>query len=63
MHGHPDLVGIMLTNGTMRMTYPDGTTEDIITTAGQVTRMPATEHLPQNASGHVFEAILIELKP
>jgi quercetin dioxygenase-like cupin family protein len=62
MHGHPALVGVMLTDGHIRMTYPDGRTEEITAKAGQVLHFPATEHLPENLGDRVFEAILIELK-
>ena len=62
MHAHPALVAIMLSNSTIRMTYPDGRTEDISTIPGQLMQMPETEHLPQNVSDQPFEGILIELK-
>jgi quercetin dioxygenase-like cupin family protein len=62
MHGHPGLVAIMLTDGHIRMTYPDGRTEEITGKAGQVLRFPPTEHLPENLSDRVFEGVLIELK-
>ncbi|MBZ5624549.1 MAG: cytoplasmic protein [Acidobacteriia bacterium] len=62
MHGHPALVGVMLTETNIRMTYPDGTSEEIATKAGQVLRFPAIEHLPENLSDQVFEAVVIELK-
>ena len=62
MHGHPAVVAVMLTDSQIRMTYPDGRTEEINAKAGQVMNMPATEHLPENLSDQVIEAILIELK-
>jgi len=62
MHGHPALVGIMLTDGNFRFTYPDGKTEDITTKAGQVLYFPAFEHLPENLSDKPFEVIAMELK-
>ena len=62
MHGHPALVGVMLTDGNIRMTYADGKTEEITGKAGQVLRFPATEHLPENLGDQAFEIILIELK-
>jgi quercetin dioxygenase-like cupin family protein len=63
MHGHPALVGVMLTDGQIRFTYPNGKSEDISARAGQVLSFPATEHLPENLSDHPFEAIAVELKP
>jgi len=62
MHGHPSLVGIMLTNSEIRMTYPDGKTEVITAKAGQILRFPAVKHLPENLSDKPMEVILVELK-
>lgn len=62
MHGHPALVGIMLTDGDIRFTYPDGKVEDIRAQAGQVLSFPAHEHLPENLGDKPFEAVIVELK-
>jgi quercetin dioxygenase-like cupin family protein len=62
MHGHPAMIGIMLTDSNIRFTYPDGRTEEITGKAGQVLNFPALEHLPENLSDQVFEAIAVELK-
>jgi hypothetical protein len=47
MHSHPSLVGVMLTDCNIRFTYPDGRTEDIAATAGQVVSFPPIDHLPE----------------
>ncbi|MGD1093000.1 MAG: hypothetical protein ABSB35_13540 [Bryobacteraceae bacterium] len=62
MHGHPALVGVMLTDCHIRFTYPDGKTEEITAKAGQVVSFPALEHLPENLSDKPFEAVGVELK-
>jgi uncharacterized RmlC-like cupin family protein len=62
MHGHPALVGIMITDCHARFTYPDGKTEEITAKAGEVHDFPALEHLPENLSDKPFEVIGIELK-
>ena len=62
MHGHPALVGIMLTDCHIRFTYPDGKTEESTGKAGQVMNFPALEHNPENLSDRPFEAIAVELK-
>jgi quercetin dioxygenase-like cupin family protein len=62
MHGHPALVGVMLTDGHIRFTYPNGKSEDITAQAGQVLSFPAVEHLPENLSDQPFEAVAVELK-
>ncbi len=62
MHGHPSMVGVMLTDMHIRFTYPDGRVEEVSGNAGQVLQFPATEHLPENLSDQPFEAIGVELK-
>src|SRR5258708_27180576 len=56
MHGHPALVGVMLTVADIRFTYPDGKTEEITGTAGAVLNFPAIEHRPENLIDQPFEA-------
>jgi quercetin dioxygenase-like cupin family protein len=62
MHSHPALVAIMLTDGHVRFTYPDGKTEDVNVKAGQVLQFPALAHLPENVGDQPFETIGVELK-
>jgi quercetin dioxygenase-like cupin family protein len=62
MHGHPEMIGVMLTKGRIRFTFPDGKTEEIEATAGQVLHMPAVDHLPENLTDDSFEVIGVELK-
>ena len=61
MHGHPALIGVILTDCHMRFTYPDGKTEDIQAKSGQVLNFPALDHLPENLGDGWFEAIVVEL--
>ena len=62
MHAHPAMVGVMVTDCHIRFSYPDGRTEEIRGKAGQVLSFPPHEHLPENLSDQVFEAVAIELK-
>lgn len=62
MHGHPAAVAIFLTDCKVRMTYPDGRTEEMDVRAGQTQFTPAQEHLPENLSDHTIEVIVVELK-
>jgi len=62
MHGHPALVGVMMTDGHIRFRYPDGKIEDIQATAGQILNFPALQHLPENLGDKPFEVIAVELK-
>ena len=62
MHNHPDSVAIFLTDGTARMTTPDGKSQDMNMKAGQTMFTPAGAHLPENAGDKPFELVLVELK-
>ena len=62
MHSHPESVIVFMTDATARFSYPDGSSEEITGTAGQVLALPATTHLPENLSNEPFEVIQVELK-
>jgi oxalate decarboxylase/phosphoglucose isomerase-like protein (cupin superfamily) len=62
MHYHPNAVAVYLTNGTTRMTMPDGKSQEMPIKAGGTAWTPAASHLPQNAGDKPFELILVELK-
>ena len=62
MHRHPAAVAVLLTDGKMKFTYPDGKTEEREMKAGQTLWTPATKHLPENVSDRDVEVLLIELK-
>jgi hypothetical protein len=62
MHAHPPLIAVMMTDSRIRMTYPDGKTEEITASAGQVMDMPAMVHCPENLGDRPMEVVLIELK-
>jgi quercetin dioxygenase-like cupin family protein len=62
MHGHPALVGVMLSDAHIRFTYPDGRTEEVTASAGQVLAFPAVEHLPENIGDKEMQVIAVELK-
>ena len=62
MHSHPQSVAVVLTDANIRMTYPDGKTEDMQLRPGAVLAMPGVEHLPENLSDRSFEVIQVELK-
>ena len=61
MHYHPASTVIYLTDGTTRMTTPDGKSTEASGKAGQTLWTPAGNHLPHNV-GKAFEAILVEMK-
>ena len=62
MHGHPASVAVFLTAGCFKFTYPDGRSEEIVASAGQVLTLDAFVHDPENLTDQYFEAVLIELK-
>jgi quercetin dioxygenase-like cupin family protein len=62
MHSHPDAVVVYLSNGTIRMTTPDGKTQDTKGKAGETLFTPAGVHLPENVGDTPFDAVLVELK-
>ena len=62
MHTHGPNVGILLTKNAVRMTLPDGTSEESTTIAGTAQWSDAEEHLPENLSDEPLEVVLVELK-
>jgi len=62
MHGHPASVGVHLTDAHARFTLPEGKTEELRVTAGEVRSYPAGDHLPENLSDQPLELVFIELK-
>jgi quercetin dioxygenase-like cupin family protein len=63
MHEHSDAVAVMLSGGTMRMHFPDGTTEDLESNDGDANWASAVTHLPENIGDGRVEVILVEFKP
>lgn len=62
MHTHGPHVAVLLSKGVVRMTYPDGTSEDQPAEVGAAGWDDAGEHLPENLSDGPMEVVLIELK-
>jgi len=63
MHEHPPGLGVFLTDGKFKFTYPDGKTENIEGKAGQFLWFGERwEHLPENLGDMSFEAIYVDLK-
>ena len=63
MHSHPDHFVYVKANGTLKLSYPDGTSKDFVGTEGQGVWIPAESHSAVNASGTEFKAVGVELKP
>jgi hypothetical protein len=62
MHTHGPNVAIMLSENNVRMTSPDGTSEDVLQEVGMAVWADAGEHLPENLSDEPLEVVLVELK-
>ena len=62
MHRHPNAVAIFLTDLNGKFTFPNGTTEERNSKAGDVIWTPATVHQPENVGTAPMEIILVELK-
>lgn len=62
MHSHPNAVAVFLNDGKGKFTFPDGTTKEFATKAGDAMWNDATVHLPENTGDKAFEVIVVELK-
>jgi quercetin dioxygenase-like cupin family protein len=62
MHTHGPNASIIHTEGTMRMTNVDGTSEDVSFKSGDVAWADGEEHLPENLGDGAIEVVLVELK-
>ena len=62
MHSHPDHFVYVLTQGKLKLSYPDGTSKDFEGTPGQVVWIPAESHSTVNIGGTEFRALVVELK-
>jgi quercetin dioxygenase-like cupin family protein len=61
-HSHPDRVVVYLTNLKVRITLPDGTSEDSTVSAGAASWSNAVIHAGENISDKPWEIVEVELK-
>ncbi len=62
MHGHPAAVAVFMTDGQIKFTLPDGTSQDVSMKAHDAMWEDATKHLPENVGDTPYEVVVIELK-
>ncbi|MBI3538111.1 MAG: cupin domain-containing protein [Chloroflexi bacterium] len=62
MHGHPDHVVYVLTDGTNRLKFPDGTSKDFDLKAGSALWIPAGPHETTNVGKTDVKLLVFELK-
>ena len=62
MHSHPDHILYILSPGTIKLSYADGTSKDVTVEAGQVLWSNAESHQSENSGTTEVHAIIVELK-
>jgi quercetin dioxygenase-like cupin family protein len=62
MHRNPENINYILKSGTLRLTNPDGSVENVELTEGQVLPAPVSSHAVENIGGTEVQTICIELK-
>jgi quercetin dioxygenase-like cupin family protein len=62
MHSHPASTLYYLTDGKLKITYPDGRTEERIVKAGTAIWSKAVTHAVENVGASDFHEVHIELK-
>jgi hypothetical protein len=62
MHEHPASVAVFMSDGHVKFTLPDGTSQDTNSKAHDAIWVEAGKHLPENVGDKPTEVIVIELK-
>jgi quercetin dioxygenase-like cupin family protein len=62
MHSHPDHVNYLISGGTLRLSYPDGTSKEIAAPTGEVIWIPAESHAAENVGDTEVRILVTELK-
>ena len=62
MHIHPDHVVYVLVDATLRLTGPDGKSQDVSIKAGQTLFLPAGPHAAENIGKTAAHNLVVELK-
>lgn len=62
MHGHPDHVVYVLADGTLKLSLPDGKSQEVSLKAGQTVWMGAGPHATENVGKSEAHNLVVELK-
>ncbi len=62
MHGHPDSIAVVLSDGRVKFDFPDGRTREADIKAGEFHWHPAGDHQPHNMGEAPLDVLMIELK-
>ncbi len=63
MHGHPDSVAVVLSDGRVKFEFPGGEPRELDIKAGDCDWQSAGDHQPENVGDAPIEVLLIEIKP
>ena len=63
MHGHPDSVAVVLSDGRVRFDFPDGNSRELDIKAGDCEWQSTGDHQPSNIGSEPMEVLLVEIKP
>ena len=62
LHEHPDNAVVLLTDGKIRFTGPDGKSQDVDSKAHDALWSPAGKHFGENNGSGPIDAVIVELK-
>lgn len=62
MHTHGPNVAVFLSDTTVRMHLPDGSSVDVVAETGNVVWAENEEHQPENVTDEAMEVLLVEIK-
>ena len=62
MHSHPAGTIVFLTDQRVRFTFPDGTSKEMQSKAGQIMWVDGMVHQPENLNNQPLELIYVEAK-
>jgi quercetin dioxygenase-like cupin family protein len=62
MHDHPAFVVYVLSGGTLRITTPDGRSDDVELTPGEIRWRDPVTHSTENIGQSRLHAIIVELE-
>ena len=62
MHFHPAFAVYFTTAGTLRITTPEGKTDDVVFTAGDIRWRDPVTHSTENVGKTTLHAIIVEMK-
>ena len=62
MHSHPDHVVTIVSGGTLKLSYPDGSTKELAGKPGDAIWIPAETHAAENIGTTEVKGVIIELK-